>query len=121
MARSWVVFSFIVLLILINNDNDIAQIIITAIGGSIYYLIRSEIENIKYNPFQEMGMKMQIFAVIHYSIFALFSLYFSLYKPELFNYGISQFILFLAIIFIPILPIAIKKELEQFKSYSENA
>ena len=121
MASSWVIFTLVFLLIFINYDNDIAQIIISAIGGSIYYFIRSDIENIKYNPFQEMSFKMQLFAVIHYSLFALLSLYFALYKPELFEYDLSELILFFAIIFIPILPIAIKKELEQFKSYGENA
>ena len=121
MVISWVVATTLFILLLLNYSNYAVQLFIIAVGGSIYYFVRSDIENIKYRPFQEMGTKMKLFSIIHYSIFALVSLYLSLYNPELFNYDFSEFIVFLVIIFAPILPIAIKKELELFKSYGKNA
>lgn len=96
-------------------------IIIFITGFGICKFLRKDIEIVPWRPFEVMSKKASSVSAIYYLCLLFVVLYVVLVKPELVSYSsISQFLLLLLLVFLPMSPVVLKRELYIFHLAGKN-
>jgi hypothetical protein len=79
-------------------------------------LFRKRVDSDDFRPFQEMRPAEQVFALLWYFSFAIGLITLVLREPKAIDYDdFRQFLLLACIVFLPVLPVTLRREVELFR------
>ena len=116
LVLSWAVAVTIFALVLISvaNDNRV-YLVVGLLGGALHRYLRKNIDTEEFRPFREMGPVEQSIALLWYVLIAIAVILIVVKNPKAISYSdFRQFLLLLCILFVPLIPITLRREASLF-------
>ena len=116
LVLSWVVAVVIIVLALIFVANDShGYLLVGLIGVPLHRYLRRNSNTDRFRPFQEMRSIEQVVTLVWYVSIAIAVIVIVVKNPKAISYrDIGQFILLLSILFVPLLPVTLRREARLF-------